>query len=200
MTTAQAAPTTTVGPKVKTDDLSLTGMVTGHDKGIGYATGVAADGGIVTRLAEGTFVLNPKGTKVLVVDNDGDVIDKWPLTIELRGHVFTLTPKILEDGHRLKLTPATKDGKPLPARAPRPAGAAGAPARAAFLPDAANSDLRNALEAGGFAVGSILGSIFGAAVTLPTGGTASPVGFTVGYIGGGYAGRFVGDCLADFFE
>lgn len=201
MTTAQSAPATTVTPTVRTDDLSLAGMVAGHDKGIAYVTGVATDGGVVTRLAEGTFVLNPKGTKVLVLNDDGDVIDKWPLTVELRGHVFTLTPKILEDGHRLKLTVATKDGKPVSV-APRPAGASAAPSRAAVpLPAGAESDLRTALTEGGFTLGSILGSFFGAAVTIPTTGGAGVVaGYMGGFFGGGLAGRFVGGVIADLLE
>lgn len=181
--------------KVDLSDLDLVQLASGHDRGIAYATGHTRDRtGVVIRLADGTFSLNPKGTKVLVTDDEGDVIDKWPLTVRASGHDFTLTPKITEGGRKLKLTVTEMDGKPAPK--PRPAGAAAGPGVVLRSPDR-DEDIRKVIHAGGFAVGAIFGTILGGLAAIPTLGTAGVVTIGGGFTLGGIAGATVGAIIAE---
>jgi hypothetical protein len=41
------------------------------------------------------------------------------LSLKIRGQAFTLTPKITEEGHKLKLTVALMNGQPAPRPPPR---------------------------------------------------------------------------------
>ncbi|MFF0543213.1 hypothetical protein ACFYTF_10275 [Nocardia thailandica] len=192
MTAPQLTP---IVKKVDLSDLNVVQLAAGSHQGIAYAVGHTPDRtGVVVRLADGVFSLNRLGTKVLVTDDDGDVIDKWPLTLKIRGKAVTLTPKIAEEGHKLKLTVATIDGKPAPA--PRPAGTAAGEAVILRSPESDN-DVRSLIQTTGFAVGAILGALLGTIAAFPTFGAAGPATITGGFIGGGVAGTAVGAIVAD---
>ncbi|MEU8897671.1 DUF456 domain-containing protein [Nocardia sp. NPDC048505] len=63
------------------------------------ATGVATD------LNGGTFAADPRGGWIDVLDQQGAVVDSFPLRYQVDGRVFDLTPAIEQDGSRLTLTP-----------------------------------------------------------------------------------------------
>ncbi|WP_336085666.1 hypothetical protein [Nocardia sp. SSK8] len=180
-------------PKVRTSDLTLQRLMTGHAKGISHATGHTADRlSVVTRLVGGTFSVNRKGTNVLVSDDEGDVIEKWPLQLHVSGHDFMLTPKLLEEGHRLKLTLTTRDGQAVS----RPAGAAAAPGIALRSPRS-ESDLTRCIMGIGFSTGAFIGAVIGGIIALPTLELAGVVTIPAGLFIGGAAGTLVGGIIAE---
>ncbi|WP_278265427.1 hypothetical protein [Nocardia sp. AG03] len=183
-------------PKVRTSDLTLQRLMTGHAQGVSHATGHTADRlSVVTRLAGGTFSVNRKGTNVLVSDDEGDVIEKWPLQLQVSGHDFVLTPKILEEGNRLKLTLASMDGEPV-VRPAAPAGAAAAPGIALRSPRS-ESDLTRSIMGIGFSTGAFIGAVIGGIIALPTLELAGVVTIPAGLFIGGAAGTLVGGIIAE---
>ncbi|MDO3646849.1 hypothetical protein [Nocardia mangyaensis] len=183
-------------PKVRTSDLTLQRLMSGHAQGISHATGHTADRlSVVTRLLGGTFSLNRKGTNVLISDDEGDVIEKWPLNLQVSGHDFTLTPKILEEGHRLKLTLTAMDGQPVSSPAP-PAGVAAAPGIALRSPRS-ESDLTRSIMGISFSAGAFIGAVIGGIIALPTLELAGVVTIPAGLFIGGAAGTLVGGIIAE---
>lgn len=193
MTAPQLAPTV---KKVDLSDLELVQQIAaGTHQGIAYAVGHTRDRtGVVIRLADGEFALNRKGIKVLVTNDDGDVIDKWPLTLEIQGKKFTLTPKITEEGHKLKLTVTHVNGKAAPA--PRPAGS-GAGQPVVLRSPEGDNDIRVLIETTGFTVGAIFGALLGTIAAFPTFGAAGPATIGGGFVAGGVAGTAIGAIIAD---
>ncbi|MFF2082872.1 hypothetical protein ACFVVM_03820 [Nocardia sp. NPDC058176] len=183
-------------PKVRTSDLTLQRLMSGHAQGVSYATGHTADRlSVVTRLVGGTFSVNRKGTNVLVSDEEGDVIEKWPLNLQVSGHDFILTPKILEEGQRLKLTLTTMDGQPVSSPA-TPAGGAAAPGIALRSPRK-ESDLTRSIMGIGFSTGAFIGAVIGGIIALPTLELAGIVTIPAGLFIGGAAGTLVGGIIAE---
>ncbi|MEV0250158.1 hypothetical protein AB0H76_26420 [Nocardia sp. NPDC050712] len=61
--------------------------------------------GVTTDLTGGTFAPDPGGRRIEVSNQQGAVVDSFPLRYQVNGQVFDLAPAIEQNGSRLTLTP-----------------------------------------------------------------------------------------------
>ncbi|MFF0488325.1 hypothetical protein ACFYTQ_04810 [Nocardia sp. NPDC004068] len=80
--------------------------VQGTDHGVGYAaTLVDAGKSVVTTVTGGKFSLDSDGKSVTLADNAGQVVTRFPLTVQPSGDKVNIAAAVTADGTQLTLTP-----------------------------------------------------------------------------------------------